>query len=281
MSEVFLFGGTTEGRELAVFAAENGISCRVFTATEEGRRVLLSDERLQRMLKRERRESIRIPETEPGRLSEEEMTARLLSDVPVLVIDATHPYATEVSRNLKNAAKRARVRYCRVLREGMELPASAKEGTFLLHGAKCIRVHSMQEAAELIERNFSEKAVLFTTGSKELSAVSGLLQRKGACGRLYVRMLPGEENQKRGLSVGFSPEQLLFGKGPFTETENTETIKTYGIEVLVTKESGMAGGFWEKLSAAKSCGVLCILIERPGETEGISLEEARNLLLSV
>ncbi len=276
-----MFGGTTEGRELAVFAAENGIPCRVFTATEEGRKVLLSDERLQRILKENWEESGSVFETEPGRLTEEEMTGRMLSDVPTLVIDATHPYATEVSRNLRNAAKRAGVRYYRVLRENTGLSALNGEESFLLRGTECRRVLDMQAAVELIEKDYMEKTVLFTTGSKELFAVSGLFQRTTGPAKLYARMLPGEENLRRGLLAGFSPEQLLFGKGPFTEEENIETLKNYGIEVLVTKESGTAGGFWEKLSAAKRCGVLCILIARPRETEGVSMEEAKNLLLSI
>ena len=46
----------------------------------------------------------------------------------------------------------------------------------------------------------------------------------------------------------------------------------------MTKESGRAGGFIEKLEAAREAGASVVLIGRPPEQEGISVEEGVLLL---
>jgi precorrin-2 dehydrogenase/sirohydrochlorin ferrochelatase/precorrin-6A/cobalt-precorrin-6A reductase len=69
-------------------------------------------------------------------------------------------------------------------------------------------------------------------------------------------------------------------QGPFSHEMNVATIKTRNISALVTKESGAAGGFPEKLSAAKACGAKLIVIRRPEEkSEGVSVEAAMELLI--
>ena len=37
------------------------------------------------------------------------------------------------------------------------------------------------------------------------------------------------------------------------------------IDILVTKASGAAGGFWEKVEAAQACGIELVVIDRPLE----------------
>ena len=106
MSEqkVLLFGGTTEGRELAAWLRENNISALSHVATEYGE-ALLREEALP---------------AEAGRLNEGEMRELLQTGVFSAVVDATHPFATEVSRNIREAAEEAGVFYCRVLRAAAE-----------------------------------------------------------------------------------------------------------------------------------------------------------------
>ena len=95
MSEqkVLLFGGTTEGRELAAWLRENNISALSHVATEYGE-ALLREEALP---------------AEAGRLNEREMRELLQTGAFSAVVDATHPFATEVSRNIKEAVGRGGV----------------------------------------------------------------------------------------------------------------------------------------------------------------------------
>ena len=69
--------------------------------------------------------------------------------------------------------------------------------------------------------------------------------------------------------------------GPFSEELNTALLKQYDISVLVTKDSGKAGGFAEKISACKKLGTLVYCIRRPEEDEGISTAEALREILKL
>ena len=55
-------------------------------------------------------------------------------------------------------------------------------------------------------------------------------------------------------------------------------IRQFDIKMLVTKASGKSGGFWEKVEAARECGVELIVIRRPIQEEGLSLEDAKREL---
>ena len=97
---IVLFGGTVEGRELARLCARKGWDCHVYVATDTGEEFLRQ-----------------LPVTvHVGRLQAEEMMAEFARLEPALVLDATHPYAVEVSRNVRSACQRCGFRYVRMLR---------------------------------------------------------------------------------------------------------------------------------------------------------------------
>ena len=108
---IALFGGTSEGRELADLCREAGIECHVFVATGTGEEFL-----------RELSGDVRI---HAGRLQEEDMVRELLRLAPSYVLDATHPYAVEVSRNLKAACRRCGIRCLRVCRDRVPVPVES------------------------------------------------------------------------------------------------------------------------------------------------------------
>ena len=69
-------------------------------------------------------------------------------------------------------------------------------------------------------------------------------------------------------------------QGPFSRELNVALLREFGIGVLVTKASGVAGGFWEKVEAARECGVELVVIHRPvNEEEGCSLEQVEQMLV--
>ena len=103
MYRTIVFAGTTEGYEICRFLSENGIPVLGCTATEYGTKSLKENEYLKLQGKR---------------LTEEEMKALFLREKPELVLDATHPYASEVTENIRNACKETGCDYIRVLRSG-------------------------------------------------------------------------------------------------------------------------------------------------------------------
>ncbi len=67
-------------------------------------------------------------------------------------------------------------------------------------------------------------------------------------------------------------------QGPFSEELNTAMLRQFECRYLVTKETGKAGGFEEKLRAAKKAGAKVVLIGRPAEQPGYSYDELLKLL---
>ena len=67
-------------------------------------------------------------------------------------------------------------------------------------------------------------------------------------------------------------------QGPFTQALNEAMLRALDIRYLVTKDTGAAGGFGEKLRAARACGVTPLVIRRPLQEEGIGVEDCLKLL---
>ena len=60
---------------------------------------------------------------------------------------------------------------------------------------------------------------------------------------------------------------------------NIATLKHINGKYLVTKDTGKAGGFDEKLSAAQKAGAELIIITRPAEKiKGYNIEELKNIM---
>lgn len=99
---VLLFGGTVEGRKLYDFCRFQSIPVSLSVASDYGMQAL--------------GESVDAS-VHVGRLDEEAMERWLQTGDFALVIDATHPYAREVTANLKRACTAQNVPYLRLLRD--------------------------------------------------------------------------------------------------------------------------------------------------------------------
>ena len=107
--KVIIFGGTTEGRELARILSDRGVIVTVSVATELGEEMLRdtsSEEEPGRFL------------TLVGRMNVEDMQ-RILKEFDICY-DATHPYAVEVTANLREACRKTGTQYIRVIRKEAE-----------------------------------------------------------------------------------------------------------------------------------------------------------------
>ena len=101
---------------------------------------------------------------------------------------------------------------------------------------------------------------------KELSAFGGLEKN-----RLYARVLPTHEGLSACETLGIPHSHILALQGPFSQKLNEAILEQYQTSWLVTKDGGQAGGFGEKLAAARAAGARVVLVERPPD-EGESLE---------
>ena len=127
---VISFAGTTEGRILANWLDDQpGITGVVCVATEYGAEVLTEESWLKHL------------KVHCGRLNEKEIEMFLEKEKPSLVIDATHPYAREITANIRKACEKYReISYLRCLRESSEERAE----TGMIH------VKDMKEAVQYL-----------------------------------------------------------------------------------------------------------------------------------
>ena len=238
MNKILLFAGTTEGRNLAEFLEKNQIPTEVCVATQYGETLL---------------EEGKYLHVHAGRLDETEMEQQIQKQQITLVIDATHPYAVIVSQNIRRACSRTGTEYIRLARK--ETDASWKQEM-----EDVTEVASVAEAAAFLAKK--EGRIFAATGSKELSAYQVIPDYQN---RVVARVLSTPEAVSECAMLGFSGKNLICMQGPFTEDLNVAMLRQAQASWMVTKESGKAGGFLEKLRAAKKAGVKLVVIKRPGE----------------
>ena len=246
MYKAIVFAGTTEGYALCEFLAENRVSVYACAATEYGGSLLQENEFLH---------------VSAGRLKTEDMEELFRKENPEIVLDATHPYAAEVTKNIRTACESAGVLYQRILR-----PEGEKN-------SEAIYVESTEEAAAFLSG--TEGNIFLTTGSKELAKFTGIPDYKE---RLFARVLSIPSVIRSCAELGIEGKHLIGMQGPFSAEINEAMLRQFQCSYLVTKDTGLAGGFPEKMEACQRCGVTPVIIGRPLKEEGLSLQDARVFL---
>lgn len=242
LNRVLIFAGTTEGRTLSEYLSENRIEHTVCVATEYGEEVLSASPYMT---------------IHQGRMGVSEMEKLMQTGSFAAVVDATHPYAVEVTANIREASQEAKLPYLRLKRC---LDTETDGSVFYFH--------SNEECVDALEK--TEGNILLTTGSKELATYCS---RPLVKDRLYVRILPGMESISICTELGIKGKQMIAMQGPFSTEMNEAILHQYEIACMVTKKSGRQGGYPEKLEAAERAGIPVYVIE-PADTErGYSMEE--------
>lgn len=258
MKKILILAGTTEGRMLSDKLETAGIRHIVSVASEYGE-TIMGDA------------GTRTIQT--GKMDENAM-ALYLEDERFMqgdyLIDATHPYAKEVTENARRVAEKMGLKYLRVAREKVVIPDSDKISIF----------ESVEQCAEALDKSFNEvkEPILLTTGSNKLETYAEILSAE-TLKNTFVRVIPSLESIEKCKNIGFEESHIIALQGPFSVELNVALIKQYGIRHLVTKESGKAGGFAEKIEAAEKCGISTYVIQRP-EEDGMKLSEVEELILS-
>lgn len=266
IKKICLFAGTTEGRLLAKRLEASGVPADVFTATEYGKEEIPAGH---------------FVKVFSGRMDAVLMEEQLRREEYLLAVDATHPFAGEVSENIRLACEKTGTEYVRILRAGDKIcadfsdrgteggAAGAASGT---SGGNVFVFPELSDAVEFLKG--TEGNILVTTGSKELGAFCAL---PGWESRVFARVLSLPEVVETCSRMGFYGKHLIAMQGPFSAELNLAMLNSVQAKWLVTKESGTAGGFPEKAEAAWRAGAGLIVIGRPAET-GLSFEDAVSLL---
>lgn len=235
MSNIAVFGGTVEGRLIAEAFQNTKLNIHICVATEYGAELLPDCS------------NIHIHQ---GRMNEAEME-KFLSELSVdYCLDATHPYAAQVTENIYNACKNIGLSYIRVLR---------KEGNIDCDN-HVIYKESIDEAVTFL--NETKGNILITTGSRDLERYTAIDDYKERC---FARVLPTLSVIEKCKELGFEGKNVIAMQGPFSEELNYCILKQIGANWLVTKNSGKEGGYQHKCEAALRAGVNIIVIGRVEE----------------
>ncbi len=247
MNKVLLFAGTTEGRTLTQYLSQHHVMTHVCVATQYGEMLLPEDSHVA---------------IHTGRQTKEAMIELMAHVVPDLVIDATHPYAEIVSENITSACESTGTTYIRLLRASNQSNPNT-----------AIYVNTIEEAVNYLNKTTGN--VLLTTGSKDLELFTSV---KDFDKRLFARVLFTPQVVASCMEMGYQASHLMGMQGPFSEGMNYEMMKQLDAKYLVTKESGVKGGFQEKMDAAFRANVTPIVIGRPKDEVGLTYESCIGLL---
>ena len=165
------------------------------------------------------------------------------------LVDATHPFAADISRAARLACDQGGVpRLLLVRRPWRRHPLD-----------RWIEVDTVEAAAQIVGR--VGRRALLTVGAGEITAFSP------ATGvRFLVRMIDAPRER---LPLRF--HEIVLGRGPFALAEERHLLQRHAIDVLVCKASGGAATE-AKLVAARELSLPVIMVRRPPVERGLSVD---------
>ncbi|WP_170417661.1 cobalt-precorrin-6A reductase [Ruegeria atlantica] len=237
MTNLLILGGTTEANALAKILAEHGIPAIYSYA---GR---VDNPRPQPL-------PVRV-----GGFGGVEGLARYLKDHAIThVVDATHPFAAQMSANAIAACREAEVPLAALTR-----PAWRAQGK-----------DRWQHVSDI------DAAVTALTGPARRVFL--------AVGRMHLEEFAAQPQHRYLLRLVDEPYTLtlpncdvIVSRGPFTEAGDRALIQQYDIELVVSKNSGGTGAR-AKLDAARALGVPVLMIDRPTLPQRTELSSVTQVL---
>ena len=213
---ILVFGGTTEGRKAVEVMEEAGTTYFYSTKTGEQDITLHHGQRID------------------GALDEEAMLAFCREQDIRLIVDAAHPFASQLHQTIAQVS------------ETLDIPAIRYERIYPERDPKITWIDDYSQIPRDIH------SLLATTGVQSIAKLKPL-EAEGI--RIYYRILNRESSIALALKQGISPEQLCYYEDPKDIPVEADAI--------LLKESGLSGGFPEKVEAAQQRGMRIIALKRP------------------
>lgn len=226
---ILILGGTTEGR-IAVRTLDQAAKPYYYSTLEQQQEISCAH-------------GTRLT----GALDSSEMQAFCQENDIKLLVDAAHPFAVGLHQNIADCA------------QALQLPVVRLERTFKPHP----EVHWCKDYADAVQQleHDGVQRLLALTGVKTI----GKLKRFWEKHDCLFRVLNRAESVALAEAQGFPAAQLAFynlTQEDQTE-ENRKLMQRYQPDAIITKESGVSGGFEEKLKAAHELGIPVYAVQKP------------------
>lgn len=234
---IFLMGGTKESINLIKYIKRTFDSYILTTTTTEyGAKLALdggSDETIAKPL-----------------LKDEIISILKDSDFNIF-IDATHPYASHVTRTAMETSKICKIPYIRFERPTLNFENIDNKNIY--------HVNSFEDAGKLIEKKWSKLNILHLAGSNTMKDVLKYVSPK----YFYPRVLNVKSSVKKCEELNIPKNHVVLMNSVSTEEENKKLIDETNAKVIITKESGETGGVLSKINAANKKNIAIIMVDRP------------------
>jgi cobalt-precorrin-5B (C1)-methyltransferase len=221
---ILVFGGTTEGR-MAVTELEEAGQPFYYSTRGEGQTLkLVNGQRL------------------TGAMEPNEMAAFCSEHDIRLLVDAAHPFAEELHRNVLHVAHR------------VGIPVVRFDRIFPPHSSDIVYCKHYDDAIEQLEAHHIDR-LLALTGVQTIRKLHGYWS-KHEC---WCRILDRESSKALARKYDFPEDHLVY----YEEDDTPMLLEQLRPQAILTKESGLSGGFSEKIEAARKAGVRVFVVERP------------------
>ena len=221
---ILVFGGTTEGR-MAVTELEEAGQPFYYSTRGEGQTLkLVNGQRL------------------TGAMEPNEMAAFCSEHDIRLLVDAAHPFAEELHRNVLHVAHR------------VGIPVVRFDRIFPPHSSDIVYCKHYDDAIEQLEAHHIDR-LLALTGVQTIRKLHGYWS-KHEC---WCRILDRESSKALARKYDFPENHLVY----YEEDDTPMLLEQLRPQAILTKESGLSGGFSEKIEAARKAGVRVFVVERP------------------
>ena len=185
-----------------------------------------------------------------GALDEAAMSAFCAAHGIRLLVDAAHPFATELHRTVAAVA------------ESLDLPVVRVERVYPQEDPAIRWCSDFDDAVACLEADGIDR-LLALTGVQTISKLR-LYWSRHDC---WFRILHRDESLEKAAREGFPSERLVY----YEEDDEASLIERLRPQAILTKESGESGGFSGKVSAALAAGVAVYAVRRPALPDGFEV----------
>ncbi|EHK56599.1 cobalt-precorrin-6A reductase [Allomesorhizobium alhagi] len=224
LQKILILGGTTEARQLAGKLAQRGdvsvtlsLAGRTESPVPQG-----------------------VPTRSGGFGGMEGLAAYLRKEQINLLIDATHPYAANISRNAAEAARMAGIPILALRRPAWE-PAEGDRWTLVADAAEAVQALGA-----------APRKIFLALGRQEIAEFAAAPQ--------HAYVIRSVDPVEPPLDV--PDATYILARGPFAEADELELLKTHRIDAVVAKNSG-GSATYGKIAAARKLGIDVVLFRRP------------------
>ena len=185
-----------------------------------------------------------------GALDEAAMTAFCTEHAVRLLVDAAHPFATELHRTVADVA------------ETLDLPVVRVERRYPEEDPG---IHWCDDYTEAIRRLEADgiTRLLALTGVQTIAKLRPYWERHDC----WFRILHRDESLEKAAQQGFPADRLVY----YEEDDEAALIARLRPQAILTKESGESGGFPQKLAAAQAAGIPLYAVRRPALPAGFEV----------